>query len=279
MARFKKGTLPKPKVIPATDSTAEAQSDVNTAKPVAQADASNSAETPAIEQHQRKTDQNLSFWRNLGYYDTHPNHNKSRIVRDDKNSLSRKRRDNGKVKEKYNLYVNSSMKRVLLLQYPNRERNQVYHDAVNQKPLEVRIKPKSGVVEVDVPMATDEFFDVEKGIDFGSALKNSQSVLRGGSYGLSGGLGIGPNRAIGNDEDAVTDGPLRERLLDNFEDSNNKGYVMNKITLAGRIVPFQDGGPMYMIATFSGSEALAVYSYTILLRGRQLNAPGRDWMQ
>ena len=209
----------------------------------------------ATERLRRKHDENVSFWESLGYRDAiYKRHHLNSAI-DDKLSATKKPKSWGRSREKYDLFVNPSTKRVLLLQYPNRDPREVYCDATGHKPIEIRIKPRSGIVEVDIPMTTRENFDREKGVDFGVALKKSQTLQRGGSYGLPGGLGIGPNKSARNDEILVPDGPLRDTLLENFEDSNNKGLVMNRITLGGRIVPFKDGDPMYMIATFVGSRS------------------------
>ncbi|KAL9128689.1 MAG: hypothetical protein Q9217_002682 [Psora testacea] len=254
MPGSKKRITPRPKVTKAAGVSSEAKLENSGREVVNQNALRHEAQTLAAGKGQRKHDENVAFWRDLGYYDLNRKYNNSKVVRDHKTNRLKKPKDYGNIKEKYNLYVNPSTKRILLLQYPNREPQEIYCDATGQKPLEVRIKPKCGIVEVDVPMSTETNFDKEKGVDFGSALRKSQSLQNGGSYGLPGGLGIGPNKAIRIDENAIPDGPPRERLLENFDDSNNKGHVMNKITLGGRIVPFKDGDPMYMIATFSDTR-------------------------
>ncbi|SLM39461.1 DNA-directed RNA polymerase III subunit Rpc5 [Lasallia pustulata] len=147
-------------------------------------------------------------------------------------------------------------KHIVLFQFPNRGWNQPYNEANHQKPLELRIKPKCGLVEMDIPINVHANFDKEKGILYGEAMRKSQVLQEGGSYGPAGGLGIGgssrpakaDNRTSGNDEFSV------ETLLENFEDANNKGHVMNKITLGGQIIPFKEGEPLYFIGAFRGDE-------------------------
>ena len=51
------------------------------------------------------------------------------------------------------------------------------------------------------------------------------------------------------------EGPLFESMLKAFDEANEDGYVMNKITLGGRIEPFKDGDPIYMLATFEHGES------------------------
>lgn len=160
------------------------------------------------------------------------------------------------VARQYKLYEVPFTKHIILFQFPNRGRNQPYNDANHQKPLELRIKPKCGLVEMDIPINVHANFDKEKGILYGEAMRKSQVLQEGGSYGPAGGLGVGgssrpargDNHTSGNDEYAV------DALLENFEDANNKGHVMNKITLAGQIVPFKVGDPLYFIGAFRGGE-------------------------
>lgn len=160
------------------------------------------------------------------------------------------------VARQYKLYEVPFTKHIILFQFPNRGRNQPYNDANHQKPLELRIKPKCGLVEMDIPINVHANFDKEKGILYGEAMRKSQILQEGGSYGPAGGLGVGgssrpargDNNTAGNDEYSV------EALLENFEDANNKGHVMNKITLAGQIVPFKVGDPIYFIGAFRGGK-------------------------
>jgi hypothetical protein len=167
--------------------------------------------------------------------------------------LRKRSQDANTFLKQYRLFINESRKRTLLMQYPNREVGQEYRAANGQKPFELRMKPKTGVVEIDVPMEIHVNYDKEKGIEYGDAMRDSRVLQQGGSYGLSGGLGVGYKSSVKEGRRApLAEGPSKQKLLDNFEDANNKGHVMNKITLGGRIVPFQDGDPIYMYATFKG---------------------------
>ena len=169
------------------------------------------------------------------------------------------------VARRYKLYEVPFTKHIILFQFPNRGPNQPYNEANHQKPLELRIKPKCGLVEIDIPINVHANFDKEKGILYGEAMRKSQVLQEGGSYGPAGGLGVGgssrpvkgDNHTSGNDEYSV------EALLENFEDANNKGHVMNKITLAGQIIPFKDGDPIYFIGAFRGGKlSLRIYQHS-----------------
>ena len=164
----------------------------------------------------------------------------------------------GKLVGEYDIYLNQPEKRLMLLQYQNREAGQPYSDKIGLKPLELRIKPKCGLVEVDIPMVLHSNFNKEKGIQYGQAMQNSRVLQEGGSYGLAGGFRTGLSaarlRLSNEDHNRTSEEPSHETLLENFEDANNKGHVMNRLTLEGRIFPWKDGYPIYYLGVFKGSE-------------------------
>ncbi|KAL8800830.1 MAG: hypothetical protein Q9182_004890 [Xanthomendoza sp. 2 TL-2023] len=142
--------------------------------------------------------------------------------------------------------------RVLLLRFPNRRPDQPYCARTGEKPLEIRIKPKHGHIEVDIPIRIDQNWDVEKAIQYQHAIQKSTILQQGGSYGLAGGLGTGaqmPSNTKPTDQSAAA-GPSTDTLLADPADANNKGHVMNKITLAGRIIPFDDTQSRYLCGVF-----------------------------
>ena len=160
-------------------------------------------------------------------------------------------RPNDKIKAQYKMYINKSEKHHMVLQYPNRDRSQPYSEATGQKPIELRIKPKCGLVEIDVPLNLHTNFDKAKGIEYGEAMRKSKVLQGGGSYGMAGGLGIASQvRSSKNEARASAAEPSQEALLENFSDSNNKGHVMNKITLSGQINPYKEGDPQYFLGVF-----------------------------
>lgn len=191
-------------------------------------------------------------WTKVGYYEHHPNHNAGNASEAQLKDMLQGHEKLGPMLKEYKILLNHSKKHTLLLQYPNREFGQEYRAATGQKPLELRIKPKCGLVELDIPLNIHHNFDKEKGIQYGDAMRNSHLLQQGGSHGLAGGFGVGPRPAKDDRRAPLPEGPPLEKLLEDIDDSNNKGHVMNKITLGGRIVPFKDGDPIYMTATFRG---------------------------
>lgn len=147
----------------------------------------------------------------------------------------------------------------MLLQYPNRHHDQPYTATNNSKPLEFRIKPRAGLVEVDVPLNIHANYDREKGIRWGEAMRKSNMEKDGGVYGLAAGFGLGGTtrrqaRTGVNDEDLGSKEASQEALLANFDDANNKGRVLNKQTLGGQINPIEGWTPNYFIGAFRGSR-------------------------
>lgn len=196
------------------------------------------------------------IWQRMGFYSKHPNHNATAINEAYIKSMMEKSHKLGKVVTKYRLFINKPTgKRAMLIQYPNRNIRQEYRAACGNKPSELRIKPKCGLVEVDIPVDPHIEYNKEKGVEYGEAMRKSRLLQEGGSYSLGGGLGIAPKGASRADRGVPPpEGPSHEKLLENFDDANNKGHVMNKITLGGQVYPFKNGDPIYMTATFKDGE-------------------------
>lgn len=199
------------------------------------------------------------IWQRVGFYSNHPNHDPTAINEAYIKSMREKSHRLGKVVAKYRLFINKPTgKRAMLMQYPNREVGQEYRATSGNKPLEIRIKPKCGLVEVEIPVNIHVNYDKERGVEYGEAMRKSRLLQEGGSYSLGGGLGIGPKAISKSDRRApAPEGPSHEKLLENFDDANNKGHVMNKITLGGQIYPFKNGDPIYMAATFKDGEHIS----------------------
>ncbi|KAI9751823.1 MAG: hypothetical protein M1815_000902 [Lichina confinis] len=167
------------------------------------------------------------------------------------------------VVREYDVFLNDSLsEKLMLLQYPNRDSRQPYTERNYAKPLEFRIKPGAGLVEVDVPMEIFDNYDKEKAIRFGDALKKSTDERAGGSLGLAGGFGVTyghgrvggagrmPRRGHSDQESEVT----QDMLLRDFDLAYSLGRVLNKQTLGGQIDPPQDGKPIYMIGAFQDDQ-------------------------
>ena len=126
--------------------------------------------------------------------------------------------------------------RRLLFQYPDRPHQFPFNSRTNQKPSELRIKPNTGVVEVDIPLNTDVNYDETKGAAYGEAMKKSKVLKGGGSYGMAGGFSESVGGAVKDEE--REDGEMQE------------GALLAVQTLGGRILPSKGGDPLYMLGAF-----------------------------
>ena len=205
--------------------------------------------------YDEKMDRLRQIWKRNGYYDNHPNHNAANASEDELKDLFKNHHRLGPIVKQYDLYLNPSKGRTILLMFPSRESDQEYRALYDSKPLELRFKPKCGLVELDVPINIHKNYDKERGIMYGEAMRNDPLLRRGGSYGLAGGLGVDMKPSKDNQIAPLPPGPSVDKLLDNFDDANNKGHVMSKITLGGQIYPYRDGQPILMVATFQGSKS------------------------
>lgn len=162
------------------------------------------------------------------------------------------------VVREWNMYMNVSPDiHVLVLRYPEKLVNTPYTDLLKTKPIEFRIKPLYGLIEVDVPVNPHaDTFDKMKGLLYGEAMRKSKILKeRGGSYGIAGGFGLGgsyaKNRA-GASGGKTTSGvePTFKELLDDWEQAVNDGYVLTKITLGGHINVWNETSPNLYVGHF-----------------------------
>ncbi|KAK0743493.1 DNA-directed RNA polymerase III subunit Rpc5, partial [Schizothecium vesticola] len=139
-------------------------------------------------------------------------------------------------------------RQLIILQYVNKTAS----DPTQIRPLQiqdVRLKPKTGMFEVDVPLDTSVAYDQSKGIKWGSALQKSMETKKGGSLGLAGGFGIGAavNRTGGGRRAAAEDEDLT------WQEANRLDKVLRTQTLGGgRSAAEQSAG--FMVGVFQGKN-------------------------
>lgn len=120
-----------------------------------------------------------------------------------------------------------------LLQYPERRIFQPYRASEYQQPYSFRLKPKTGLVEIDVPIETAYNYDASKGDHYASSMRRSKILAAGGSLGLAGGFNTGPS-TVGN-----------ERDLDSIPFHGDGEMHMQR--LGGKIKEPAEGDPVYML--------------------------------
>lgn len=156
--------------------------------------------------------------------------------------------DNDPVVETYDLYLTPSVKSVgaaslnpessiipkfLLLQYPDRRQTQPYKASTHQKPASFRLKPRTGLVEVDVPIDTENNYNASKGDQYASSICRSKILSAGGSQGLAGGFNTGPPVSSNQRDMDIISQP-----------GDNKLHTQK---LAGKIKQPAEGDPVYML--------------------------------
>ncbi|KAK6211801.1 hypothetical protein LQW54_005660 [Pestalotiopsis sp. IQ-011] len=146
----------------------------------------------------------------------------------------------------------TNTRKILILQHPNK---QGPTREAFQTLSEVRVKPSSGMIEVDVPLSYhDGSYDREKGMRWGQSLARSMGQKNGGSHGLAGGFGVGvpAPRAGGRarkDEDRDTY---------DWTEAVRRDQVLRTQTLggqyAGRNADFGDSECRWMVGVFRGGN-------------------------
>ncbi|TPR03243.1 hypothetical protein CAN33_0013970 [Aspergillus niger] len=121
-----------------------------------------------------------------------------------------------------------------VLQYLDRPAGSSYDDRHGQKPTSFRLKPKTGLVEVDVPINTRVNYDVSKGLRYGDALKKSRSAREGGAFGMAGGFSSGG---------AGGGAPAKVKMEEAADAKSETASLMRVQTLGGRIKSPEDGDP------------------------------------
>ncbi|KAH9897142.1 hypothetical protein F4778DRAFT_245657 [Xylariomycetidae sp. FL2044] len=151
----------------------------------------------------------------------------------------------------YNIYSNPALpsnRQILILQHPNRQ-GQIRE--TYQQINEVRMKPSTGMVEVDVPLGhANSGYDRDKGVKWGAALSKSVAAKGGGSHGLAGGFGLGlPAMRGGKRKD-------EERELDagDWTEALRQDKVLRTQTLGGQFPAASEAHCQWMVGVFKGEQ-------------------------
>ncbi|KAF9889550.1 hypothetical protein FE257_007260 [Aspergillus nanangensis] len=158
--------------------------------------------------------------------------------------------DNDPIIASYDVYLTESEISRYVLQYLDRPAGHAYDDRNGQKPTSFRFKPKTGLVEVDVPINTRVNYDVSKGLRYGEALKKSRSAREGGAYGMAGGFSAGAGGGGGAAAKVKMEADVE---MSGMPDPGS-GNLMRVQTLGGRIKNAEEGDPVYMLAAFRGKN-------------------------
>lgn len=109
-----------------------------------------------------------------------------------------------------------------------------YNTESRNTPLEMRLKPTTGFIEMDVPLNTQMYYDSAKADDWGEALAKSKSAGAKG-HGIAVGFSHGSSRGGAG---LMGTGPV------------SSADHLDHQTLGGQLIHGEQGKPNYMIGTF-----------------------------
>jgi DNA-directed RNA polymerase-3 subunit RPC5 len=165
--------------------------------------------------------------------------------------------DDDPVIAEYDVYITPEMaEQIFLLQYPNRSREQPYNARSNNEPVEIRMKPETGFVEMDIKTTTEINYDKAKGAAWGEALHTAKEN-GAPAFGIASGFGKGTTLETGfSTKKRASRGERSvEGRLDAFYEAEEAGKVLNKQTLGGQIIKPEPGMPQYVLGAFRGSQS------------------------
>lgn len=166
--------------------------------------------------------------------------------------------DDDAVVAEYDVFITPELEQQLyVLQYINRPPDQPFTKATQSQPFEIRIKPQSGFMEVDVPINIRQNYNKPQGVRWGEALRKTKGFGQK-AYGTAAGfervmprLSTRPGAAADAPAAAAIDNDDNiDEYITNFEDANEKGHVLNTQTFGGQIMKDEGSAPSYMVGTF-----------------------------
>ncbi|KAF8476958.1 Sin-like protein conserved region-domain-containing protein [Kalaharituber pfeilii] len=182
--------------------------------------------------------------------------------------------DDDPVVRTYDVHLTTTLSPYLyLFQYPVRGKHLPFSKLTGSCPVAARIKPESGLLEVDVPINTYKNYDQDKGRMWGEALQKAklerEARISGaagpagsGRAGAGAGVGGAKRRRVGAQED---EGEDEDDIMHvSFQEALAKGRVLSKQTLGAKIQPDSTN---YMIGVFRNNQLhLTPLHSTIQLR-------------
>ncbi|RPB04185.1 hypothetical protein L873DRAFT_1628189, partial [Choiromyces venosus 120613-1] len=188
--------------------------------------------------------------------------------------------DEDPVVQSYDIQITTSQLRDLyIFQYPVRPREQPYTKARNACPIEGRFKPKSGLVEIDIPVNVGANYDEEKGRVWGDMMRKAEKEAgkaqsgngggAGGRGGSAGGAGAGAGaggkkRKVSQAEDEEDKEEEEDLMYMDLAAAVKAGRILNRQTLGSKIQP---DGTKYMAGVFKDEKLyLTPITSTLQLR-------------
>lgn len=150
---------------------------------------------------------------------------------------------------RYKTYLNKSEKHVLVLRFPDRDRTHPLSNAFNSRPTAIRMKPKSRLIEIDIPLPDKNHIDQRRAIELGQACELHELSTLKAPVGIAGGFGQAlPSRS----KDVPHEQP--DALLRDFEDAMERKKAFHTVTFSGQIKPLSSTDPSYYLGSFKKDE-------------------------
>ncbi|RVX70673.1 hypothetical protein B0A52_05323 [Exophiala mesophila] len=131
--------------------------------------------------------------------------------------------------------------KLFLLQYPaHRKSSKPYNASLSQAPSALRLKSKTGFLEVDIPMIAHDHYNELAGEKHGKAIAENRTLHTGGTHGLAGGFSVNsllrPGDTLAPDTPDFVYPPLVTQ------------------TLGGKIVTPSPRDPIYLLGHFRNKQ-------------------------
>lgn len=165
--------------------------------------------------------------------------------------------DDDPVIAEYNVFITPrQLEQIYLLQYPNRNRSQAYNERNGARPVDFRLKPQAGFMEMDIGMNPSANFNKYQSLVWGEAMRKSKA--NGGSATFGAAAGFAPTKG-GKGRGKQENGEMSiDAGLSHFQNAINRDAVFQKQTLGGQILQDEAGNPNYMLGAFRGGKFICI---------------------
>lgn len=166
--------------------------------------------------------------------------------------------DDDPVIAEYNVFITPrQLEQIYLLQYPNRNRSQAYNERNGARPVDFRLKPQAGFMEMDIGMNPSANFNKFQSLVWGEAMRKSKA--NGGSATFGAAAGFAPTKG-GKGRGKQENGEMSvDQGLARFQEAVNRDAVFQKQTLGGQILQDEVGNPNYMLGAFRGGKSFFLH--------------------
>ncbi|GAB7362695.1 hypothetical protein MBLNU230_g3003t1 [Neophaeotheca triangularis] len=169
--------------------------------------------------------------------------------------------DDDPIVAEYDIYLTPELaEEIYLLQYPNRSANQPYNSRSGVTPGDMRIKPKSGYIEMELNQNINKNFDLAKAIKWQDSLAVVEASTGKASFGAASGFPdartkVPRNKPIAPKDEADLEARARN-LISNQPRSSYEDQLMRKQVLGGHVHKHanQTNEPNYFLGAFRGNE-------------------------